>query len=232
MPLWIVVFALIAFHWPGTYTPLSHTTGTALGFVLFIMGLMLDSDRLKAILRSPWQTLLGSLGKWVIAPAVSILLAWLFFGLHSALGIALRTIWPALQRSVQPVASILSALALYVVVLGVVAPASGPLRAHANELIAVGVCVVLQIVFQMIFGYLYARWMKFGDAASRTMIFEVGICNTALAAVLATSAFGPLAGVAAMANMVCNLTIGSLVAVVLSGISVRSGETGQHACWQ
>lgn len=293
MPAWILVFAAVAMRWSSAFTPWSHATAPALGFVLFIMGLILDLDRLRVLVRTPWQVLTGSLGKWMIASGVAVVLGYLFFGRHSPLtdglimagvvpsgtsanlnamvargdlplsiamsavdtfvgplvtpalstgfagsgvhmaywpfvwkmalivffplaaGIVLQMAIPVLRRAVQPIGSILSALALYVVVLGVVAPASGPLLEHVSLLLPVVAAVVLQILLQMGLGYLYARAVRFDIPARRSMIFEVGICNTALAAVLATQAFGPMAGVVAMANMVCNLTLGSLAAVWL-----------------
>lgn len=302
MPLWILFFSFVAFHWSGVFSAWGNIADLALGFVLFVMGMTLDLQRLKQFIRRPLQPILGSLGHWVIAPLVSVALAWCFFGLHSELaggivmagvvpsgtssnlnaliaggdlslsvamsaldtivgpiltpalsewfagsgvhmaylpfvlktarivffplmlGILLQRFLPRFADSVRGAAPILSALALYVVVLGIVAPASHTVLAHASVLPLVLLCAVLQIVLQMIFGTLYARMIGFDDASTRSQLFEVGICNTALAAVLATEAFGPLAGVAAMMNMVCNLTIGSLVAVLLSRRVVREME--------
>ncbi|MFD1677193.1 bile acid:sodium symporter family protein [Alicyclobacillus fodiniaquatilis] len=307
MPLWIVVVSLIAFHWSRTFISWSGISDDALGFVLFMMGMTLERQRLKQFLKRPIPPLLGSLGHWIIAPGVSVLLAWLFFGLHTQLangiimngvvpsgsssnlntlvangdlslsvcmsgidtliaplltpalsklfagqgvhlaylpfvlktarivflplvcGILLQIVAPKIQTWVRPMSSMLSALALYVVVIGIVAPASASVSAHAAILVPIFVCVILQILLQMGAGGLYARLLKFDSSTLRSELFEVGICNTALAAVLATDAFGPLAGVACMINVVCCLVIGSFAAVFLSRIPLRPSKSGQSS---
>ncbi len=307
MPLWILVVSLIAYHWSSAFSGWSHISDYALGFVLFIMGITLERKRLTKYIRNPKIPLLGSLGHWIIAPGVSVVLAWLFFGLHTQLangvimngtvpsgsssnlntlvangdlslsvgmagidtliaplitpalsklfagqsvhlayvpfvlktarivflplisGILIQIIMPHIHTLVRQVSSLLSALALYVVVIGIVAPASLSVSEHVGVLLPVLACVILQIILQLSIGGLYARLLKFKPAAVRSELFEVGICNTALAAVLATDAFGALAGVACMINVVCCLVIGSLVAVYMSKLPLPSSVGRQKA---
>jgi bile acid:Na+ symporter, BASS family len=295
MPIWIVMLAIIALWLPNVFRSWNALAGLAIGFVLFIMGLTMDSARLKQLLIRPQSTLLGSLGKWMIAPIVSIALAVSFFGfsqlsygvimagivpsgtsanlnsligrgdlalsvtmsafdtfigplitplltkwligssvhvdylafllkmlrivfLPLIIGICLQFWFPRLNRMIKPIAPIASSLALYIVVLGVAANASVFIMINSNVLPRVLLCVILQITLQMVIGYAYAKCLRFDDAGCRSVLFEVGICNSALATVLANDAFGPIAGMASMANMVCNLTLGSLAAAVFAGI--------------
>jgi bile acid:Na+ symporter, BASS family len=295
MPIWIVLLAMIALWLPNIFRSWNAAAGPAIGFVLFIMGITLDRGRLKQLLIRPQSTLLGSLGKWMIAPLISIALAMSFFGfsqlsygvimsgivpsgtsanlnsligrgdlalsvtmsafdtfigpfitpfltkwiigssvhvdylaflfkmlrivfLPLTIGICLQFWFPLLNQMIKPVASMASSLALYIVVLGVAANASVFIMASANVLPKVLLCVILQITLQMVIGYAYAKCLRFDDAGCRSVLFEVGICNSALATVLANDAFGPIAGMASMANMVCNLTLGSLAAAILAGI--------------
>lgn len=138
------------------------------------------------------------------------------------LGIAVQHYMPKAHVAVQRFAPILSALALYIVVLGITANASSSLLSHMYILPALFLCVGIQVFLQMALGYGYGKWIGASDAECRSMLFEVGICNSALATVLAHDTFGPLAGLAAMANMVCNLTFGSLAAVLFSFIPLRN----------
>jgi BASS family bile acid:Na+ symporter len=301
MPVWILVFAAIALSLPQTFASWNQVSGIAIGFVLFLMGLTLDCSRLLALLIRPLPPLLGSLGKWILAPLVSVFLARLFFA-HSPLasgiimagivpsgtsanlnsliaggdlalsvtmsaldtlvgplltpalakwlsgsyvhleylpflwkmtrivffplliGIGLQYGFPSLNRRIRPYAPLLSSCALYVVVLGIVANAGETLLANTPLLLPLAVCVFLQVGLQMVLGYMYAKLVRYEEAACRSVLFEVGICNAALAAVLAYDTFGPLAGVAAMANMVCNLTMGSLVAAILSSRSPAASK--------
>lgn len=299
MPLWIVVFAVWGIFFPNLFAGWHVAASPALGFVLFIMGITLDRSRLGILLQHPKVPLLGSLGKWIIGPAVSVIIGLLFFGvselfygivmagivpsgtsanLNSLIGrgdlalsvtmsaidtmigplltpllakwligtsvpfayipflwkmitivflpllfgILMQHVFPRSHEATKPYASILSALSLYVVVIGIASNASGPLLEHAAILPVLFFCVILQILLQMLGGYVYARWLRCSDAECRSMIFEVGICNTALATVLANDTFGPLAALASMANMVCNLTLGSLLAVILAAIPLRT----------
>ncbi|CAG7654449.1 bile acid:sodium symporter family protein [Paenibacillus allorhizosphaerae] len=190
-------------------------------------------DLALSIAMSAFDTLIGPLltpvlAKWLIGSAVHFeywsflwkMMKIVFVPLLS--GIVLQRFFPQSGQAVKPYASILSALSLYVVVLGIAANGSGPLLEHASVLPKLFAAVSLQIVLQMVLGYGYAVWIGCGDAECRSMLFEVGICNTALSTVLANDAFGPLAGLASMANMVCNLTLGSLAAVILSSTPLRS----------
>jgi BASS family bile acid:Na+ symporter len=295
MPIWIVLFALWGIYYPGVFKGWSVSTSPALGFVLFIMGVTLDRNRLIILVQQPKKPLLGSLGKWVIGPLVSLCIGFLFFGfselfygvvmagivpsgtsanLNSLIGkgdltlsitmsaidtivgplitpvlakfflgssihfdyfsfllkmveivflplifgIALQKIIPTCNKMIKPYASIISAISLYVVVIGVSSNASNSLLAHTSILGPLFLCVCLQIILQMSLGYIYAKLSRFSEAECRSILFEIGICNTALATVLANDTFGPLAALASMANMICNLTLGSLVAVILSSI--------------
>jgi bile acid:Na+ symporter, BASS family len=236
MPFWIVVVSVIAYHWSSTFSGWSHVSDYALGFVLFIMGITLERQRLTQYLKKPKLPLLGSLGHWIIAPGVSVLLAWLFFGLHTQLangiimngivpsgsssnlstlvangdlslsvgmagidtliaplitpalsklfagqtvhlayipfvlktarivflplvgGILLQVLVPKVHTLIRPVSSVLSALALYVVVIGIVAPASSSVLEHAAALLPVFACVILQIILQLVIGGRTLQW--------------------------------------------------------------------------
>lgn len=79
MSIWIVALAAWAVFSPGLFSPMNSVTGLALGFVLLIMGLTLDLERLIVLIQKPKAPLVGSFGKWVIAPLISLIVAYLFF---------------------------------------------------------------------------------------------------------------------------------------------------------
>lgn len=299
MPIWIVVFASWAVFSPELFSPLSDLSSLALGFVLLIMGLTLDLDRLMVLIQKPKAPLVGSAGKWVIAPLVSLIVAYLFFSstqffagvvmagivpsgtsanlnsliakgdlalsvtmsavdtligplvtpllaklfigssvhfdyfsflwkmtkivfLPLIVGIFIQYKIPKIQQQVKPAAPIFSSISLYIVVLGIASRASLPLLKHPAILPSLFLCVILQIILQMLLGFLFAKFFRYDAAECRSIVFEVGICNSALATVLANDTFGPLAGLAAMVNMVCNLTLGSLLAAILASIPIMT----------
>lgn len=301
MPIWIVILAVWGTFSPDLFKGWEMAAGPALGFVTFIMGLTLDRTRLWILIQNPKTPLLGSLGKWIIATLVSLVIGLLFFGMNelflgvmmagivpsgtsanlnsligrgdlalsvtmSAIdtvvsplltpslakltmgssvhfdyfpflwkmmkivflplmfGLLLQYKFPRSNTIIKPYTSILSALSLYVVVVGIASNASGPFLENHSILMYLFLCVFLQVLLQMGLGFAYGRWMGCSDAECRTMLFEVGICNSALATVLANETFGPLAGLASMANMVCNLTLGTLFAVIFASIPNRSSQ--------
>ncbi|MGG3928037.1 bile acid:sodium symporter family protein [Metabacillus fastidiosus] len=190
-------------------------------------------DLALSITMSAVDTLVGPLltpllAKWIIGSTVHFeympflwkMIKIVFLPL--LFGIALQYFLPKTNKFIKPYAPIISAISLYVVVAGIAANASKPLLAHTSILPSLFLCVSIQIILQMVLGYWYGKWIGCTEAECRSMLFEVGICNSALATVLANDTFGPLAGLAAMANMVCNLTLGSLMGVIFSYIPIRT----------
>jgi BASS family bile acid:Na+ symporter len=295
MPIWILICAAVAFQFHNIFNPLGGCVAPAIGCVMFFMGLTLDLDRLKMLIRRPLTVVLGSAGKWLFVPVIGITVAAVFFGVHSPTGsgivmaalvpsgtsanmnsligggdiaysvtmsavdtvvgpfltplmaeLSLRTgvhlaylpfVWkmirmvflpllsgitlqafiPSTRALLAPVTPLLSAFALYGIVLGIVSGAAHVLTLNSGIFPLIALAVVLQIGAQMVAGFLYGKLLRLDDCSCRSLIFEVGICNSALAAVLAQDVFGSLAAVAAIANMVCNLTMGSIVAALIKG---------------
>ncbi|WAH41288.1 bile acid:sodium symporter family protein [Alicyclobacillus fastidiosus] len=138
-------------------------------------------------------------------------------------GIALQSFIPTTRTYLTPFTPLLSAFALYGIVLGIVSGAFHVLSLNSDIIPLVALAVLLQVGVQMVIGYLYGRLLRVDDRSCRSLVFEVGICNSALAAVLAQDVFGSMAAVAAIANMVCNLTMGSMVAALMKG-NLRIGK--------
>ncbi len=293
MPVWILVCAATAFRFHALFSGLESFVGLGIGFVMFLMGTTLEVSRLVTLLKKPWPVVLGSMGKWVFAPVIGVMVATLFLGaqtetaagimmagivpsgssanlnsligggdvaysvtmsamdtligplltpllaklfvgtdVHIAyfpflwkmlqlvflplmFGVLIQSIVPRVKTDVTPIAPILSALALYGIVLVIVSGASNVLVHNIRTLPFIGCAVTLQVGGQMMVGYLYGRVLRLEERSRRSLVFQVGISNSALAAVLSNEIFGSLAAVAAIANMVCNLTMGSLLAAFL-----------------
>ncbi len=146
-------------------------------------------------------------------------------------GIVMQKISHTIKSSVAPLTPILSALALYGIVLGIVSGASETLLHDKGSVPLVLVVVMMQVSLQMGIGYFYGKSLRLNESGCRSLLFEVGISNSALAAVLANSVFGPLAAVAAIVNMVCNLTLGSLVAALLKQRKIDDAHrTVENSC--
>jgi BASS family bile acid:Na+ symporter len=71
--------------------------------------------------------------------------------------------------------------------------------------------IFIQVVFPMIAAYFIAKKLLVSEADARAILFQVGLCNTALAAILAFEFIGELAAIAPIINMIINLSTGSWI---------------------
>ncbi|WP_209121038.1 bile acid:sodium symporter family protein [Alkalihalobacillus sp. BA299] len=82
----------------------------------------------------------------------------------------------------------------------------------------------LQVALPMILAYLILqmKWVPIAEGDIRAIIFHVGLCNTALAAILAIEFISEIAALPAIINMVINLSLGSYLANYLSRKKIQS----------
>jgi BASS family bile acid:Na+ symporter len=156
---------------------------------------------------------MGSVVTFAMGPFVWQMLKFVFIPLVT--GNLLQVLSRRLSEGVRKATPVLSSVALYIVVLGVVSAAGPALLENRPVLLPLFIVAVLQVALPMIAGYVYARLWRLDEPACRSILFEVGIPNAALAAVLASTNIGPLAGLAAIVNLVCNMTLGAAAASIL-----------------
>ncbi|MEV1307822.1 bile acid:sodium symporter family protein [Pseudomonas aeruginosa] len=72
-PLWVLLFAILAFFRPAWFLPLTAAIAPLLGLVMFGMGLTLKGEDFREVARHPIRVLIGVLAQFVIMPG----LAWL-----------------------------------------------------------------------------------------------------------------------------------------------------------
>ncbi|MBX6238535.1 bile acid:sodium symporter family protein [Pseudomonas aeruginosa] len=76
-PLWVLLFAILAFFRPAWFLPLTAAIAPLLGLVMFGMGLTLKGEDFREVARHPIRVLIGVLAQFVIMPG----LAWLLCSL-------------------------------------------------------------------------------------------------------------------------------------------------------
>jgi bile acid:Na+ symporter, BASS family len=123
--------------------------------------------------------------------------------------------------SIRSVVPILSSIALLIVDLSVVSNAHDMLFENINLLPKLFLCVFLQITIPMILGYIYSSIFKMPEPERRSIVYEFGICNTALAALLAMDSISPIAAVPAVTNMIVNTSLGALIAILWEPAQAR-----------
>ena len=125
------------------------------------------------------------------------------------LGLLLRKIIPTVIERCLDVLPLISVVGITVVIMAVVASSSA-------TLLAVGVLVVLAVVFHNVaglaLGYTVGRVFRLPVPSRRAVSIEVGMQNSGLAATLATTHFNPVAALPAAIFSVWHNIAGSLLA--------------------
>ncbi|KAF1679963.1 bile acid:sodium symporter family protein [Bacillus mexicanus] len=78
--IWVIVFAVLGFSFPSFFTWISSYITIFLGIIMFGMGLTLQADDFKELVRKPWHVIIGVILQYTIMPLVA-------FGLAFGLGL-------------------------------------------------------------------------------------------------------------------------------------------------
>lgn len=141
------------------------------------------------------------------------------------LGLLLHTFFRKPVDRVRPVLPILSAIALYLIVLALVSGAAVPIKQHLSLLPLVIVVTCIQIIVTLALGYGIGAALKLPRRDRLAIMFEIGIYNSGLGATLAAKDIGAFAALPPLANTIFNLIIGALVAAYLANkIATRPQE--------
>ncbi|WP_235046373.1 bile acid:sodium symporter family protein [Bhargavaea cecembensis] len=127
-------------------------------------------------------------------------------------GLFLKWKFTKAVEKVRPFTPLLSQLALFIVVLSVISNAQNVLSDNLSVIPVIAIVVFFQVTVPMVGAYFIARMIGLKEQHARSMLFHVGICNTALAATLALEHVSALSAVPAVLNMVTNLTLGAAIA--------------------
>lgn len=194
-------------------------SGTSANIYTFIGGgevaLSITMATLDTVI-SPFLTpglVQASVGKVVPVDGLAIFMniIWVVF-IPLFAGLFLQWQLPKQISLIKPYTSVISQLALFIVVLAVISKAQPALVENITLLPLIFIAVILQVSIPMFLGYYLAKLFNIPQANIVAITFHTGICNTALASTLAVEHFSSLAAVPAVANMVVNLTIGAIVA--------------------
>ena len=118
-------------------------------------------------------------------------------------------------RLVQPVLPMISALLLYALALGLVAKAQPAIARNLDWVPIIAIVTSILTIINLAVGYLLARLLRLDESNSRAIMFDVGIYNSGLGAVLASLNFGAFAALPALMNAMLNMVIGSMLASYL-----------------
>ncbi|MFE4708837.1 bile acid:sodium symporter family protein [Peribacillus simplex] len=125
-------------------------------------------------------------------------------------------------HKIQPYSKLISSLTIILIVLSVVGNVSSQVIVPTNLLFFIACAVFFQVLLPMIGGYKIALMIGIKKENAIAILFEVGLCNSALAAILALEVFGEIAAVPAVINMIFNLSLGSYFSSYFSRNSKKS----------
>jgi len=127
-------------------------------------------------------------------------------------GVVLNQRLPGLVRLVLPVAPFIAVLAIVLICASIIGQNADTVVAAAPRLLA---AVTLLHVFGFGLGWLLARVLRFDERTARTASIEVGMQNSGLGVVLATSNFAhPLTAVPSALSATMHSIIGSFLAAL------------------
>jgi BASS family bile acid:Na+ symporter len=132
------------------------------------------------------------------------------------LGLTLRALFRRQVERLQPALPILSALALYLIVLALVAAAARTIQSQLGVIPRILAVTTVQILITLAIGYLTGLPLRLDRRDRIAIMFEVGIYNSGMGAALAAANFGPFAALPAIANAMANLVIGALLTAYLA----------------
>ncbi|MEC1408923.1 bile acid:sodium symporter family protein [Bacillus halotolerans] len=87
--IWVIVFAVLGFSFPSLFSWISSYITIFLGIIMFGMGLTLQIDDFKELIRKPLYVIIGVIAQYTIMPLVAFSLA---YGLHLPSEIAVGVI--------------------------------------------------------------------------------------------------------------------------------------------
>ncbi|WIG45185.1 bile acid:sodium symporter family protein [Bacillus halotolerans] len=87
--IWVIVFAVLGFSFPSLFSWISSYITIFLGIIMFGMGLTLQTDDFKEMIRKPLYVIIGVIAQYTIMPLVAFGLA---YGLHLPSEIAVGVI--------------------------------------------------------------------------------------------------------------------------------------------
>lgn len=144
------------------------------------------------------------------------------------IGLALRSALGQRRTvALKPFLPMASGLLLYCLALGLVAAAAPAIAKNLDWMPLVAITTGILCIINLVVGYALAKLLRFDEAKSRAIMFDAGIYNSGLGAVLASVNFGPFAALPALMNTLLNMIIGSALANYLHNkpIDVEEPET-------
>jgi len=146
-------------------------------------------------------------------------------------GLAVKQFFPKMAAHSKDMTRFGSSLSLLLIIHTIVGNGTEAISQHISFIPLIILATFIQVVLPMFAAYVIAKKCSVAKEDARAILFQVGLCNTALAAILAFQFISELAAIAPIINMIINLSVGSYISNQFSAkgkIQALKIETGRH----
>ena len=144
---------------------------------------------------------------------VDLLKSFLFIViLPLSIGILIQLARPQLVTYSKNLTKLGSSLSLLLIVHIIVGNGKAAIASRIDLLPLLVMVTIIQVLLPMIAAYYIARKVGMMEEDARAILFQVGLCNTALAAILAFEFIGSLGAIPPIINTIINLSAGAFIA--------------------
>lgn len=126
-------------------------------------------------------------------------------------GLVIQRSFPPFATYSKTVTRLGSSLALLLIVHTLVGSGKAVISSELGILPLLAFATLIQVILPMTAAYFIAKKLHVHEEDARSMLFHAGLCNTALAAILAFGFIGEIGAIAPILNMIFNLSIGAFV---------------------
>ncbi|WP_078409517.1 bile acid:sodium symporter family protein [Priestia abyssalis] len=138
-----------------------------------------------------------------------------------AIGLFFQRMAPQSAAYSKSITKLGSSISLLLIVHTITGSGKEAISSEITLLPLIALATFIQVTLPMGAAYYIAKKLKVKEEDARATLFQVGLCNTALAAILAFQFIGELGVIAPILNMIFNLSLGALIANVFA-------KTGSH----
>jgi BASS family bile acid:Na+ symporter len=204
-------------------------SATAAAVYTFLAGgntsLVIASSLLDVMI-SPFITplsLIGFSSDQISISFLSLLKSFLFIVIIPlSAGLFLQKIASQFVSNSKLVTRLGSSLSLLLIVHIIVGSGKEAISREIGLLPLVGLATFIQVFLPMVLTYFICHKLRVSEEDTRASIFQVGLCNSALAAILAYQFIGELGVIAPVLNMIFNLSIGAYVANYYTKMEIQT----------
>nr|WP_239583523.1 bile acid:sodium symporter [Metabacillus iocasae] len=128
------------------------------------------------------------------------------------IGLLVQRMVPTLVTHSRSVTKLGSSFALLLIIHTLVGSGKNAISSEISSMPLLASVTFVQVICPMLLAYYISKLVNVQEADARAILFQVGLCNTALAAILAFEFISELAAIAPIVNMIINLSLGALFA--------------------